>query len=298
MYYLTSAAIGLGITLMIFVNGGLTASCGVYTATVIIHIIGLIATIVPVKIKHERLLPAEELPILLYSGGAVGVLTTIFNNMAFGGISISAILALCLLGQSITSLAIDEMGLFNVPKRGFIKAKLIGYFIIIVGIIVMTFPLKTGSLIFVLVSFLSGATIVISRTIIASLAEKTGVWSSTFWNFAVGLAIALVILPVMGANEHITGGFSLFLSKPYVFIGGILGVLVVGLSSVCVAKISSFYMTLFVFIGQLFSGVVLDMLLSKGLSVEILIGGICATLGLTLNLWLDKRYDLQKLLCQ
>ena len=42
MYYLASLLIGVFVAVMITANGGLTALYGVYSATVIIHIVGLI----------------------------------------------------------------------------------------------------------------------------------------------------------------------------------------------------------------------------------------------------------------
>ncbi len=139
MYYFLSVFTGAIIAIMIAINGVLTSHYSLYLATVIIHIIGLIV-ITLILIRHKEN-PApwknKQLPLFLYSGGLVGVATTVFNNLAFGKISMSAILALVLLGQSIASIIIDHYGWLDMPYQPFNKKKLIGLSFIILGIVVI-----------------------------------------------------------------------------------------------------------------------------------------------------------------
>ncbi len=145
MFYFLTVLTGILVAIMIAINGSLTAHYGLYTATVIIHISGLIVLIGAFILKKEPI-PKDLftrkriLPLIWYTGGAIGFGTTIFNNVAFGKISISAILALGLLGQSLTSIAIDQWGLFEMPKQPFDTKKLIGYSIILGGIILLMTP--------------------------------------------------------------------------------------------------------------------------------------------------------------
>lgn len=96
MYYLLSLFSGILISLMVALNGGLTEKYGAYSATVFIHLTGLFLISALLVIHRDR-------PFLrrctwpLYLGGAIGVATTVFTNMAFGRISVSAILALGLI---------------------------------------------------------------------------------------------------------------------------------------------------------------------------------------------------------
>jgi len=117
---------------MIAFNGRLTTQYGVYSATVIIHIVGLIFITILAIANRERLFSKRQ-AWFLYLGGAIGVLTTIFNNFAFGRISVSAILALGLFGQSVAGLLIDRYGLLNMQKYPFAKKKIsLSYLIIII----------------------------------------------------------------------------------------------------------------------------------------------------------------------
>ncbi|MFL0266603.1 DMT family transporter [Candidatus Clostridium radicumherbarum] len=139
MYKLLSALIGILITVMLAVNGALSKNTGTYSSIVIIHIIGLICISCILLIKRIKLNLHNNIPIYLYSAGAIGVFTVLFNNLSFNYIGASLTLALGLLGQSIISIVIDHYGLLGAEVYKFKKQKLIGLIIIIIGIVIMTF---------------------------------------------------------------------------------------------------------------------------------------------------------------
>jgi uncharacterized membrane protein YdcZ (DUF606 family) len=73
-----------------------------------------------------------------------------------------------------------------------------------------------------------------------------------------------------------------------VYLGGLVGVIVISLSNYITPKISAFYLTLLIFIGQLFTGTIIDFFLSHELSTGKIIGGILVLIGLTYNLLVDR----------
>lgn len=284
MYYFLSLLTGILISVMVAFNGRLTGQYGIYSATVIIHIVGLLLISAVVLIKRERLF-SQRYAWFLYLGGAIGVLTTIFNNFSFGRISVSAILALGLFGQSVAGLVIDQYGLFGMPKHPFTKPKLIGLLIIIAGIASM---INNFELVAVTVSFAAGINIVLSRTLNAKLADLTSVRVSTFYNYIIGLIISIPVFLLLGRNEIVLTELAIS-SNWYIYLGGVLGVCVVLISNITVVKISAFYLTLLIFIGQVFSGVLIDVIISQALSPRILIGGVLVAVGLSVNLLLDNQ---------
>ena len=289
MYHVLSVLSGILITLMIAVNGELGATYGVYSATVMIHVIGLILISLLLVIRRRRFFPLEKLPFQLFLGGAVGVGTVVFNNLSFGRISVSAILALSLLGQTLTSLIIDQFGLFQMPKHPFSMGKLPGIILVVVGIAWMLWPFDMNIIVPVILSLLSGVTIVVSRSINACLACKTGMLQSTFFNYAVGLTVSVAILLIAGTGEPLlTTPFSLS-PRVYIYTGGLMGVFVVTLLNAIVSKISSFYATLLLFIGQVFSGVILDGVLSGKFSILNIVGGVFVAAGLAACMLADKK---------
>lgn len=135
MYYALSILTGILVAITIVQNGALNARYGMYLANVIIHMTGLIIVTLAALNKRQKLLPDRGTPARYYLGGVIGVSTVMFSNIAFTRISVSAILALCLLGQSITSIIIDQFGLFGMQKVGFNRKKLIGIAFIVLGIL-------------------------------------------------------------------------------------------------------------------------------------------------------------------
>ncbi|MDR1663966.1 MAG: DMT family transporter [Clostridiales bacterium] len=284
MYYLLSLLTGILVSVMIVSNGGLTAGYGVYTATVIIHITGLLLITALMLLKGER--PKHKIQNwVFYTGGAVGVATTVFNNFAYGRISVSAILALGLFGQTIFGLFIDQYGLIGMSKHPFRKEKIAGVLLIFAGIVSM---ITEFAFLAVGAAFLSGIFTIVSRTTNARLSDATTLRVSTFYNYVIGLLTAVPVLLLFGRGELPFAGVNASVN-PFYYFGGVLGACIVLLGNMTVTKISAFYLSILLFVGQVFSGILIDALLSGAFSVRNLIGGMLVTLGLCVNLFLDRK---------
>ncbi|MCL2851905.1 MAG: DMT family transporter [Defluviitaleaceae bacterium] len=286
MYYILSLLAGVLISAMVAFNGGLTEAYGVYSATVLIHVVGLAFILIILLVKRESPFIKRH-AWFLYTGGAIGVLTVLFNNLAFGRISVSAILALSLFGQSICGLIVDQYGLLGMPRHPFQKRKIAGLVIVLVGSLSMITSFEAMA---VIVSIATGATIVVSRTLNARLAELTSVRVSTFYNYLLGLSAAVLIFPAAGLAEL---AYIELNPSPWIYLGGVLGVGVILIFNTTVTKISAFYLTLLSFIGQVFAGILIDVMISRELSVHNLIGGVLVTIGLCANLVMDRRKTTQ-----
>lgn len=287
MYYLLAALGSALIAISLVLNGQLTLTCDVYASSTIIHLAGFILISIILLVKREHPLRLRHIAPALFTGGAIGVCTTMFNNAAYGKISVAAILALGLLAQAITSLVIDHFGFFHMPIRKFNYGKLAGFLCTMVGIII----LMRGSAILwipIILSLLTGISIVTSRSVNAELADKTTPLISTWYNYAVGLMVCLLLWTGAVGSGH--SSFHIVLSKnPLVYTGGLVGVAVIFLLNITVKKMPAFIMTLIMFIGQMFTGILLDVFLGSPLSFSQLLGGVLTLLGLILNLWLDYR---------
>lgn len=292
MLYLIALLAGALIAIMIQLNGTMTAMYGLYTATFIAHFVALIASIVIAAIKKQKIFNFKKVPLWLYLGGAIGVATVIFNNMAVGYISMSAILAISLFGQAITSLFIDGFGLFGMPKRGFKLYKIIGLSVVFIGIVIMLIPFdfNAGSIIAIIVSLLTGFTVNSSRAISTNLGEKTGTASATVIYYAMGAILSLVIMIIFGwINQEVlfVGKFE-FSPKVWIYLGGFLGALTLVMTNAIFNKIDTLYSTLLIFVGQVFAGIVIDAILSTVFSLPLLIGAVLSLAGLIINLLLDR----------
>ena len=138
MYTGLSFLIGGIIALMILMNGALSGLLGNELSLVIIHITGLFVVVSILFIRKEKLKSIKGLPFYSFVAGALGVVTVVFNNLSFVGLGVTLTLVLGLLGQLLASIVVDHFGILGMPKIPFKKMKLVGLFIICLGIYVMT----------------------------------------------------------------------------------------------------------------------------------------------------------------
>lgn len=292
VYYLLSALSAVLIAVMVVANGELTRAYDMYSATVIIHIVGFFLVSGIVVIKKEKLFGYRRLPLSAFFGGAIGVASTLFINHAFGRISVSAIIALTLLGQSISALVVDQFGLFDMPVKKLNMGNLIGLLFTVFGILQLLSGLEFRPLP-IIFSFLTGVFLLLSRSFNAQLAGRTSVMVSTWYNYGVGLVVSIIVALIAGGN-----GLLRLLAKisPAVWIywGGVIGVFVVALSNAATSKIPAFQMTLILFAGQMFAGIGLDVMLSHSFSQSNLVGGVFVTLGLFVSLWLERSKEIRE----
>lgn len=283
MYNILSLLTGLVIAVMVVLNGGLTFQYGNFNATIIIHVIGVVFAFFLCKLTKKRIAIKKELPIWLYLGGAIGVLTTVSNNFAYGKISLTSIVALGLFGQTITSILIDCLGLFGMKKHSFRKSSIAGLAFSLIGIFVMLDDSVDTALYAVLLSFSAGIAIVLSRTINAKLSQYIGELQSSFINHAVGLPIA-VIVPIILEKSNIFLIFKAPSLDLWIYLGGVLGVSIVFLLNITVPRVAAFRLTLLTFVGQVFTGIVIDIFTKSEYTEATFVGGLLVATGIALNM--------------
>lgn len=139
-------------------------------------------------------------------------------------------------------------------------------------------------MLFILISIASGAIVVISRILNTKLSEKVGLIQSSFFNYFTGLLSSIILFSFF--RDKIT--LNQFYDIPlYAYLGGLLGIIVVILSSVVTPKLSSFYITLITFVGQLFTGIIIDYITFKTIPFTKIAGGLLVVAGLAYNLYVD-----------
>ena len=284
MYYILSLLSGVLVAVMITVNGRLSEQYGLHWATVFIHLSGLVV-IVAIMLANRKNPFAGRHPWFLYLGGAVGVFNIISASFAFTRISVSAIMALGLLGQSVSGLFIDHYGLVGMPQKQISRGNLAGLLIIVGGIA----PMMTDfEVLAVFLAFASGIGVVLNRTFNGKLAQASSVVVSSFYNYFIGLLVSLPVLALAGGGQSTLLRFT-FYTGWYIYLGGLIGLAVVMLTNFVVMKIAAFYLTLIVFIGQVFTGIVIDAMLSGVFSARLFVGGLLVSAGLAANLLLDRK---------
>lgn len=133
MDFVLATLCGIIVTTMNVFNGQLSDYTGVYLSTVIIHLVGLVTFLIIMKIKDKKVCFKKQIPLYMYCGGCIGVLTVIFN----GKIGASLMTALGLLGQMMTSLLLENKGWLATSIRKLNIGKIIGLAVVCLGIGVM-----------------------------------------------------------------------------------------------------------------------------------------------------------------
>lgn len=143
---------------------------------------------------------------------------------------------------------------------------------------------------YITLAILAGVSIVLSRIVNYVLADKIGFFQGTFFNYLTGALGSFVLLLISGDTLKL---FALpsYQGSWWAYLGGAVGVGVISLSSFLSSKISAFYLTLLLFVGQLFAGMALDYAVNGDFSMNKVIGGLLVVVGLSYNLWIDSKNE-------
>lgn len=284
LYYLGTILTGCILSVMIVVNGSLGTVTGLLLSSVVIHFVGLAGATGFIAVKREIPIRHARAPLWMYTGGATGVATVLLFNSAYGRISVTALVALGLLGQAVASLAVDHFGFMEMKKRPLAKGQIPGILMALTGIFVLSGNFTGASVVPVLLALMTGLTVVLSRTINGTLSKRCSASLSAWYNHLVGLGVSLLLFFAAG----LPGTFPVTLLQPtqlWLLTGGLMGVAVVTASNFLVHHISSYSLTLLLFVGQIFAGVGLDYLLEGTLSPRELLAGFLLAAGFGLNAW-------------
>ncbi|MDO5424841.1 MAG: DMT family transporter [Eubacteriales bacterium] len=262
---------------MIQMNGELSAQYGAYHAALFIHIVGSVFAAATLAFQKKPFPSLRNLPLWMFTGGVIGVLTTVFDNLAFSQISLTSILALSLFAQLVFSYLIDTFGWFGMVRHPGKSLSITGLLLALSGIALMFERSSLQKGLYVLLSTAAGLTVVLSRTVNARLADRIGALQGSLVNHLIGLPVCLLLafsIPETAAP----GPFRL-----RIWCGGILGVGTVALCNFLVPKIPAYRLTLLSFCGQFFCGVLLDLLGGSTLNEREFFAGLLVAAGVAVN---------------
>lgn len=134
---------------------------------------------------------------------------------------------------------------------------------------------------------ISGVTIVLARITNARLAITAGQHYSSLMNYITGFVGAIILFLIMGmpVNTPIDASKLSFMA----YLGGAVGLASVYLCNMMTPKVSAIQFTLLLFLGQLFSGLLIDYFLDGTFSAGKTIGGILVMVGMVINVLADRQ---------
>jgi transporter family-2 protein len=143
-------------------------------------------------------------------------------------------------------------------------------------------------MLYIILAALCGCTTILSMIVNSHLSKKIGVFQGTFVNYIVGLLTTILLITIVKDSMNLS--FASFPQIPlWALLGGLLGVMVVASANIIIPKIPTIYTTLLIFIGQLFTGILIDYFRVGFVSNGKIIGGLLILLGLLYNSSVDKK---------
>ena len=142
----------------------------------------------------------------------------------------------------------------------------------------------------ILLAVLGGVLTTLSMVVSSSLGKKIGLIQSTIIHYIGGLIGGIFILIGMG-SVSVPSIIDMSRMPLYIFLGGIMGVMVVYASKVVIPKIPVVYSTLLMFSGQMLCAIVIDAIVMGDFSWKKLLGAIIVILGIFYNSKIDEKEE-------
>jgi transporter family-2 protein len=143
-------------------------------------------------------------------------------------------------------------------------------------------------MLYIISATLCGSFIILSMIINSHLAKKIGVFQGTLVNYIVGLLTTILLIIIV--RNFVNLSYNDYSAIPlWALLGGLIGVMVVASSNIVIPKIPTIYTTLLIFIGQIFTGILIDYFRAGFVSKGKIIGGVLILVGILYNSNVDKK---------
>lgn len=140
----------------------------------------------------------------------------------------------------------------------------------------------------ILLAVLGGVLTTLSMVVSSTIGKKIGLIQSTIIHYIGGLIGGVFIL--IGLGSKVAPSITEMSRMPfYIFLGGIIGVIVVYTSNIVIPKIPVVYSTLLMFSGQMLCAIIIDTIVMGDFSWVKLLGAIIVVLGILYNSRVDAK---------
>lgn len=134
MYKILALFTGSAITLLVLSNAIMSASVGNPLAIVLNHVIGLFCAVILLVSTATKPKSLKNINIVYLLSGVTGFFTVLFANISFMELGATITLMIMMTGQIIASSTIDHFGILGMEKYPFSKYKLLGIFLMLLGV--------------------------------------------------------------------------------------------------------------------------------------------------------------------
>ncbi len=143
-------------------------------------------------------------------------------------------------------------------------------------------------MIYMVFALLAGCLTIISMILNSRLAMRIGMLQGILINYLVGLIFSMIFMLLnLNLANFSTETFSYI--PFWAYLGGVIGIIGIYINNIVLPRIGAIYATLLIFIGQLFMGMTIDLLIGNSISKGKIIGGILILGGMVYNSYIDKK---------
>lgn len=286
IYVLFAVCAGITVTLQNSINGLMTPVVGAIGASFLSFTVQAILILAYLLLAQCRLPSFRGLRFPGCLSGSIAVVVVGLMGLCVARMG-SAVTTCCsVAGQIIISAVIDHFGLFNAQIMRFRPRRVPGFALILIGVLSINLVGASGSaktpLLMLLLAIVLGSCAVIVRTLNVKISDAVGsVIDGGFVNSFGGAVSGLILMLVIAG---VRPDFSAYLTVPaYYYTAGVFGLVCLLLNILAYKKLDTFYATIFMLIGQIGTGILMDLLLFHSLSFSKGVGILLIVLGIVLD---------------
>lgn len=274
------------------VNGISTPVVGAIMVSAANFALQLLLLIIFQLVKEHYLPDLRKIPFICWCSGILA--TCCVAGMGFCVSKMGTAVSTCcyVAGQILISSAVDHFGLFGSNRHPFIAKKIPGLILIIIGVLSMNFIGSSSSgmtvpIPYLMLGVLLGVFAILVRTANAraSAVCGTAVGGGMMNGLAGFVSSALVLFVMAGFRPDFSGIPSVW---PYFVLASVLGVSSIQSNIMAYKNGNVFYATIFLLIGQVTTGILMDTFIFHALSVGKIIGIIIISTGVLLDKFLTR----------
>jgi transporter family-2 protein len=219
----------------------------------------------------------REIPWWHAAGGAAGGLFVLSQGLVVGLVGIALFTVATVAGQTISGLVIDSRGIGTVAPKAITITRIVGAGLALVSVVIAVLPQVSGhgQLWVIVFPFAVGLLLGWQQAVNGQIKTLSGsATTATFFNFVAGTVVLAIFAAVNLAVAGLPHGFP---SSPFLYAGGLIGVLFIAGFALVIPIIGVLLQSLSAVSGQLLMALLLDYVApadASGVAVATVIGTV------------------------
>lgn len=201
----------------------------------------------------------RSIPWWYLVGGSAGAFFVLTQSLVVGLVGVALFTVGVVAGQTVSSLLIDRRGLGTMAAKPVTWQRLVGAIVALLAVVLAASSELRGDLPFwvLIFPFVAGLGVGGQGAVNGQVRAVAGsAFTATFGNFVVGATLLLVAAVI---HTAIVGWPARFPPMPWLYLGGIVGIVFIAAQTIIVRTTGVLLMGLAVLSGQLVTAVVFDL---------------------------------------